>query len=551
MALFSLIAPPMAQAQGPDPRFGLVDAYENSAAATEAGAGFSRIVLRWDVIQPAGRDDWKPANVPDPFIEAELTAGRDLAAVLIGTPNWASQGVNDPRAVPDMEAWGNFVSRVAQQYRGRIKYWVIWNEPDVWDTENPGSTWLGTEADYVRLLKVAYDNIKNVDPDMQVALGGLTWHWDARHGREQYLTRLLNIITADPAAAERRFYFDAVAYHFYYDPREMFDIVTQVRATLDSYGLRKPVWVTQLNAPPTDDPQEPPIGEPAIRVSVAEQANFVIQAYALLAAAGAERVGFYKLRTEADYTAAGLPFGLLRADNSRRPAFGAYQVVTKYFDGYTNYQWVHQGNFYIITLNRRNQTTTVLWNISSADRPFSINAIAAEAILVDETGAEQVIQAANGVYSLVLPGASCGGENCIIGGAPRLLIETGSADERASLIPLATATFTPTPLPTETPTPTGTPTATPSPTITPMPTATAQAVANAEIQPQMPQPQNAAPVKPQSAPDSTPSPQERVITALNPRTLFSPHRILLLVVIGAALFTLFYVVQFRLWHRRR
>ncbi|MFQ5576745.1 MAG: hypothetical protein ACE5G8_07135, partial [Anaerolineae bacterium] len=183
-------APSAAQGPPPDPRFGIVETYVNPAEATAAGAGYTRVTLRWDVIQPAGRDDWKPANVPDPFIEAELAAGREVAAVLIGTPTWAGNGVNDSRAVPDMEAWGNFTKRVAQQYRGRINTWIIWNEVDVWDPANPGSTWLGTEADYLQLLKSAYSNIKLVDPAMQVFVGGLTYHWDAQAGREQYLTRL-------------------------------------------------------------------------------------------------------------------------------------------------------------------------------------------------------------------------------------------------------------------------------------------------------------------------------------------------------------------------
>ena len=37
---------------------------------------------------------------------------------------------------------------MAQQYQGRILHWVIWNEPDVWETGHPGDTWAGSEADY-------------------------------------------------------------------------------------------------------------------------------------------------------------------------------------------------------------------------------------------------------------------------------------------------------------------------------------------------------------------------------------------------------------------
>ena len=93
----------------PDPRFGIVEAFVNPDAAREAGAGFTRIILRWDVIQPGGPADWKPANVPDPFIARELADGRQVVGLLIGTPAWASaDGVADARAVPRMDAWAAF-----------------------------------------------------------------------------------------------------------------------------------------------------------------------------------------------------------------------------------------------------------------------------------------------------------------------------------------------------------------------------------------------------------------------------------------------------------
>jgi hypothetical protein len=96
LAIVSIMAPTAgvrsasAEPPPPDPRFGIVESYVNPAAAGEAGAGYTRIILRWDVIQPAGPVDWKPANVPDPIIAEELAAGREVVAILIGTPAWAS-----------------------------------------------------------------------------------------------------------------------------------------------------------------------------------------------------------------------------------------------------------------------------------------------------------------------------------------------------------------------------------------------------------------------------------------------------------------------------
>lgn len=179
------LLPRPARAETPDPRFGIVEGFVNAAAATEAGAGYTRIILRWDVIQPAGRDDWKPANVPDPLIEAELAAGRQVVAVLIGTPAWAATNPADgARSVPDMDAWAAFARRMAQHYRGRIDHWIIWNEPDVWDVTHPGSTWAGSVEDYGRLLKTAYLAIKDADPALGVSMAGQTYfHADSHAGR--------------------------------------------------------------------------------------------------------------------------------------------------------------------------------------------------------------------------------------------------------------------------------------------------------------------------------------------------------------------------------
>ena len=73
--------PLSAKASPPDPRFGMVESFVNPAAAGEAGVGYTRIILRWDVIQPGSPADWKPANLPDPVVPAELAAGRRAVEV--------------------------------------------------------------------------------------------------------------------------------------------------------------------------------------------------------------------------------------------------------------------------------------------------------------------------------------------------------------------------------------------------------------------------------------------------------------------------------------
>ena len=439
LAALALLLPTAAAqaAEPPDPRFGIVETTANSQAAAEAGAGYTRIILRWDVIQPGGPADWKPANVPDPVVTAELAAGREVVGLLIGTPAWASaDGSETARAVPDMAAWEAFTRRMAQHYAGRINTWVIWNEPDVWMAEHPGKTWDGTEADYALLLKTAYRAIKGVDPSLTVLVAGMTYYWDWEHGRRCYLDRLLEIIAADPEAAAEGYFFDGVVYHLYFNPGQTVDVLEETRASLARYGITgKSIWINETNAPPSDDPQELPWSEPRFSVSLDEQAAFVLQEFALAFSHGAERVEFYKLRNSADHPESIEPFGLLRGDDSPRPAFQAYRTATTHLGGFRSAVHEQRGDINAVTFDRGDETTTVLWTDGTAPLQIRVAAIAAEAMFVDERGNAQPISPVDGLYTVVLPAATCSNApNCFIGGAPRLLVEQGAANGRTALV---------------------------------------------------------------------------------------------------------------------
>jgi hypothetical protein len=436
--LFDSIPAARAAEQPPDPRFGIVETFVNSRAATEAGAGYSRIILRWDVFQPDSPADWKPANVPDPYVADELAAGREVVAILIGTPAWAAVNPADgARAVPRMDAWAAFTHRMAQHYAGRIKHWIIWNEPDVWEAGHPGQTWAGSVEDYAQLLKTAYLSIKDVDPALQVHIAGLTYFWDWSHGRRQYLDRLLDAIVADPGAANHGYYFDAAVYHLYFKPLQAPKLLGEARASLRKHGIDgKELWVNETNAPPSDDKLELPWSKPRYRVSLDEQAAFLIQEFSLAFAAGAARVEFYKLRNSTEHPESIEPYGLLRGDDSRRPAFAAFKVMTTYLRDFRSATREQSGAIIAVTFDRSTQTTTVVWTTGTQRARVSVRAIAPSALFVNERGETQRITARGGFYVVDLPAATCSNRGeCIVGGAPRLIVEAAPARGRTALAP--------------------------------------------------------------------------------------------------------------------
>ena len=95
----------------------------------------------------------------------------------------------------------------------------------------------------------------------------------------------------------------------------------------------KPVWLVETDAPPIDDPAWPVLNW-TCQVTQQEQAAFIPQALAVGLAGGAQRIAIYKMQdTTGDVAANPEPFGLVRMDGSRRPAFTTYQVAVQYLAG--------------------------------------------------------------------------------------------------------------------------------------------------------------------------------------------------------------------------
>ena len=238
-----------------------------------------------------------------------------------------------------------------------------------------------------------------------------------------------------------------MTYHLYFNPSQTVDVLNETRQTLSRYGMGgKEIWINETNAPPSEDPQEAPWSKPRFRVSLEEQAAFVLQEFALAFSSGASRVEVYKLRNSADHPESIEPFGLLRADNSPRPAFAAYQVATTYLADFESARREQRGDVLAVTFDRGDETTTVLWTKGTSPARVRVKAIAPDAVLIDEQGNTQPVKAHNSAFTIDLPGAKCTQRiGCFIGGAPRLLVEQGPSGGRKALGAVPTSLSTPKP----------------------------------------------------------------------------------------------------------
>ena len=140
----------------------------------DAGFGWIKVNFGWRDIEGAGKGhlDW---TVPDRIVEQARQHGLKMVVRVDHQPVWASTANNGPPA--KYEDYGDLLGAMAERYRGHIHAYEIWNEPNLsgeWGNQPPNA------AEYVALLKIAYQRIKEADPRAIVISAGLapTSQWD-------------------------------------------------------------------------------------------------------------------------------------------------------------------------------------------------------------------------------------------------------------------------------------------------------------------------------------------------------------------------------------
>ncbi|MGQ9683421.1 MAG: cellulase family glycosylhydrolase, partial [Anaerolineae bacterium] len=138
-------------------------------AVKQAGFNWIKLGVGWrDVETSKGQFNWVQLDDVAKWIGEQQI---DLIVRLDHQPAWSSGGseVNGP---PNNYAdFGDFCFALASRYKGRFRAYEVWNEPNLareWGGRPPNP------AQYVALLKVAYQRIKQADPNAIVVSAGLT-----------------------------------------------------------------------------------------------------------------------------------------------------------------------------------------------------------------------------------------------------------------------------------------------------------------------------------------------------------------------------------------
>jgi len=190
-----------------------------------AGVKWVRLSFGWGAGEPEpGKHDFSRM---DAQVQAAEEAGLQVIGLLLGNPGWATVDGGSLSPPRDYGALERYAEALAARYRGRVKVWEVWNEPDI------GQFWTGTPEQYGEYLKAVYAGARRGNPECLVMSAGLDGPG------ERYLLSL-----AESGALE---YCDLIGFHPYSGtPAGAERRIRAVWRIVNYYGLRRPVWVTEV-----------------------------------------------------------------------------------------------------------------------------------------------------------------------------------------------------------------------------------------------------------------------------------------------------------------
>ena len=191
--------------------------------------------VNWPLIEASNNVwDW---NRLDYLVDQAQKHDVDVIYTLGLTPRWAASDTskagpyeNSSTTPPtNMEDWRDYVRTVATRYKGKIKYYELWNEPDY------RGFYSGDVDQMVQMSRVAYEELKRIDPGITIISPGLS-DGQGMSWLDKYLFE---------GGGK---YVDVIGYHWKFDlrPEDTMARVDNVRELMRSYGIAdKPLFNTE------------------------------------------------------------------------------------------------------------------------------------------------------------------------------------------------------------------------------------------------------------------------------------------------------------------
>ena len=282
----------------------------------EAGVGWVRMDFLWQDIEPKAGEIHFAQH--DYIVDLLLRHNLKVLGVLGYSAPWAASCGQWNCPPKDDQLFVNYAVKVASHYKGKIKYWEIWNEPDsriYWANQD------GLKS-YCAFLKDTYAALKKLDPECKILNGGFAEGLSS-------VNRLYDNGARD--------YFDIMNIHAFDSPlhdgamERVAGYPKAVRKVMERHqDGKKELWITETGSPGVPDGITTGNWWMGANPTEAEQAEFLKNVLTKLTEdKAADKIFWAFFRDCKGHWGNGVDyFGLVRWDFSKKPSFNAYKEVT-------------------------------------------------------------------------------------------------------------------------------------------------------------------------------------------------------------------------------
>jgi hypothetical protein len=258
---------------------------------------------------------------------------------------------------------------VAEQFKGRVKYYEVWNEWFIACGMNHAKdTKMNTPENYVKMLKATYEAVKAADPEAYIIGGG--GDHPVHHRAQMEALFKLGVHN----------YCDAFSIHPYRQPRspEESGLVEEVLGfaeMMKKYGVEKPkLWITEIGYPT-------PKKHPAEDAELFQAAMVVRSAVPMLALDVVEKFIWYDMKNDGlDRIDPEHNFGIIRNDRlglQVKPAFVAFAVMSQNTAGrkITKDEALSKNGVYAYRLTKAGESDRLVLWVAEGEKPVQLPAI--------------------------------------------------------------------------------------------------------------------------------------------------------------------------------
>lgn len=296
----------------------LADQKLEAMVASWAGAKIVREDIRWENMERLpGEWDFRDFDRTVSIFGEENI---ELQVIFDYLPAWATakdwkpvrpERMRGYNSRPDFEHWRNFIRTFTKRYGDRLTYVEVWNEPDLYSYANFPA------GDYVKMVKIASEEAKKINPNLVVLTGGYASlpHTGDPNVNSENMPQTLR---------EARDAYDVVAIHAHGTFSAYRSHIGSFRQLLKDLGVENIPWYSNETA------------ISSYRVGEKEQAITLFQKLIYSWANGAIGYTWYDLRNDGfDPKHIEHNFGMVTRDFYPKAIYPVYNMLTGTFTGAT------------------------------------------------------------------------------------------------------------------------------------------------------------------------------------------------------------------------